>query len=366
MFSRMSKANVTSSRRWLITVAALGLTALMVGNLTASERLFGERPERGAAWLPDNYRAVYAAASTGDPIGDELVANAPFDIVGLTAETVGSSLLVTVSFNGAVSPPGTGAPNAVDAFIDIDADQDGNTGEVAWTDFLRDLDPADGTGLGIEFYVDLFQFDETDGTVVLRNDSTDTDAGRVPVSFSGNAFTVQVPLGLIGGDGDVNVAAVVYQDVLDAIDVVPNQGFVEATPGQGGGGILIDTGDTSACVDGPMTLCLTGDRFEVTVDFTTQDGTREGSRINLDATDTGLFWFFEEDNVELVVKVLDACVIPENLGGDRFWVFAGGLTNVETVIRVRDTETGLARIYDNPANTPFQPVQDTAAFDTCP
>lgn len=34
----------------------------------------------------------------------------------------------------------------------------------------------------------------------------------------------------------------------------------------------------------------------------------------------GYFWFFEEDNVEVVLKVLDACSFT-----DRFWVFAAGL-----------------------------------------
>jgi len=77
--------------------------------------------------------------------------------------------------------------------------------------------------------------------------------------------------------------------------------------------------------------------------------------------DTGYFWFFNASNVEMVVKVLDTCSFT-----DRFWVFAGGLTNVRVDITVTDTETGVVRTYRNPLNTPFQPIQDTNAFATCP
>jgi hypothetical protein len=67
--------------------------------------------------------------------------------------------------------------------------------------------------------------------------------------------------------------------------------------------------------------------------------------------------------VEAVVKVLDACSFP---GAPRFWVFAAGLTNVEVVLTVTDTATGAVKTYTNPLNRAFQPVQDTAAFATCP
>ena len=49
-----------------------------------------------------------------------------------------------------------------------------------------------------------------------------------------------------------------------------------------------------------------------------------------------------------------------------YWVFAAGLTDVEVTVEVLDTETGQLKEYDNDASTPFQPVLDTGAFDTCP
>jgi len=78
-------------------------------------------------------------------------------------------------------------------------------------------------------------------------------------------------------------------------------------------------------------------------------------------SDTGQFWFFSSQNVEMVVKVLNGCGFNQ-----RYWVFAGGLTNVQTVVTVRDTRTGISKTYTNPQGTAFQPVQDTSAFMGCP
>ena len=58
--------------------------------------------------------------------------------------------------------------------------------------------------------------------------------------------------------------------------------------------------------------------------------------------------------------MLDGCGV-----NNHFWVFAGGLTNVEVEIRVKDTTTGAAQTYNNPQKTPFAPLQDINAFD-CP
>ena len=78
------------------------------------------------------------------------------------------------------------------------------------------------------------------------------------------------------------------------------------------------------------------------------------------SNDTGLFWFFDGSNLELVVKVLDGCGVNGS-----HWIFAGGLTNVRTEIRVRDVVTGRTRTYVNPQGRPFAPVQDTSGLGGC-
>ena len=81
-----------------------------------------------------------------------------------------------------------------------------------------------------------------------------------------------------------------------------------------------------------------------------------------ETADTGLFWFFDPDNIEMVVKVLDAC----DSGFESFWVFAGGLTDVEVTLDVTDTEHDQTARYVNPLGQPFVTITDTAAFATCP
>jgi len=368
MQSRNSKAHAL-----LVVVLTLLVTAGAADDLFAVERTLPNRstlrPRTPVSPLPEGYRAVFAPAMSTDPIGDA-APGAPADITALTAQFSGGTLTLEMAFNGPVAPPGSDAPNAIDAFLDIDADRNGSTGMPSWTDALRGVEPSEGTGLGIEYYVDFLKFDPDDSTVELFDDLTGMVVARIPVTFSGSSFTVQIPLSLIGGLGNVHVAGVIY-DVPsgEALDAVPNRGFVEATEGGGDGspGTLIDTGDTSPCDDsGSDALCLEEDRFEVTVDWATDQGTSGMGVASGLTDDTGYFWFFDPDNVEMVLKVLNACSLPPEVGGGRFWVFAGGLTDVQVDIRVRDTETGLARLYRNPQRAPFQPIQDTSAFETCP
>ncbi len=100
------------------------------------------------------------------------------------------------------------------------------------------------------------------------------------------------------------------------------------------------------CVPGPTTLCLNGGRFKVEGTFNT--GTQAGQAQVVKLTDeTGYFWFFSDTNVEMVIKVLNGCTLNQS-----FWVFAGGLTNVQTTLTVTDSNTGTVRTYSNPQARP--------------
>jgi|CXWL01.1.fsa_nt_gi hypothetical protein len=115
------------------------------------------------------------------------------------------------------------------------------------------------------------------------------------------------------------------------------------------------------CVPDFQHVCLNQGRFEVAATWQTlQPSSGDADAVRL-TSDTGYLTFFDAANVEVVVKVLDACGV-----NNHFWVFASGLTNVDTEITVTDTASGVTRIYNNPQNTAFQPIQDTSAFATCP
>jgi streptogramin lyase len=111
------------------------------------------------------------------------------------------------------------------------------------------------------------------------------------------------------------------------------------------------------CVAGPDSLCLNGGRFRVQVDWRVPSQNRTGSGMAVPLTgDTGYFWFFDSDNVELVVKALDGSSL-----NDHFWIFYGALSGVEYTMTVTDSRTGLSKRYFNPSGT-LASVADTSAF----
>jgi len=115
------------------------------------------------------------------------------------------------------------------------------------------------------------------------------------------------------------------------------------------------------CEPDATTMCLNASRFRVTADWRKADGTTgQGQAVAL-TPDSGYFWFFNPANIEVVVKVLNACSV-----NDRYWVFGAGLTNVEVTLRVVDTFSGSAKTYANSLGTAYQPIQDASAFATCP
>ena len=118
------------------------------------------------------------------------------------------------------------------------------------------------------------------------------------------------------------------------------------------------------CVPDATSLCLTGGRFRVEALWRTTGGeTGRGQTLPL-TDETGTFWFFSLDNLEVIVKVLDAC--DGSFGPEGFWVFAAGLTDVEVTLRVTDLVSGESRDYVNSQGRAFQPIQDTSTFSACP
>jgi len=116
------------------------------------------------------------------------------------------------------------------------------------------------------------------------------------------------------------------------------------------------------CQPDATTHCLNDGRFRVEVEWETAANQGDGNAI-LAAADSGEFWFFNPNNTELLVKVLDACELS---GFNTFWVFAAGLTDVGVTLTVTDTASNQVQTYTHPGGTPFQPIVDTSAFATCP
>lgn len=121
-------------------------------------------------------------------------------------------------------------------------------------------------------------------------------------------------------------------------------------------------GPTFTCVQNSTTLCLNNNRFKVQVfwrDFFGNVGA--GQRAVAGTDDSGIMWFFDADNWEMLLKVLNGCAI-----NNRYWVFFAATTNVEFSVEVTDTRTGLVMTYFNPLGRSADAVTDTSAFATCP
>jgi hypothetical protein len=111
------------------------------------------------------------------------------------------------------------------------------------------------------------------------------------------------------------------------------------------------------CAPSATALCLLQGRFRVEAAWRTATD-RGAARAHPETADSGAFWFFGPDNLELLVKVLDACPTPSQ----HVWVYAAGLTDVEVELTVTEMATGRKKTYRNPLGRPFAPILDTAAF----
>jgi len=283
------------------------------------------------AWSPEfrvndaTSGAQIGSAPLLDPYGNGAVVYADFTL---------SNILVRRVANGAPSGAsivigdlgGTESPSALDAVVD----EDGVT-LVAWQgiDFLvhaRFFD-VQWSPLAPEFLVSSVQSDlELDPTVAAGGSGFSvawTSYGQ------GQFYPIPLPPSLYNGrDGD-------------------------------GSGVFAQRFQNPTCAGGSEVLCLQGGLFQARVSwknpYTGETGT--GKALALTG-DTGAFWFFSPDNLELMVKVLDGDAI-----NGHFWVFYGSLSNVEYTLTITETATGTVRTYHN-APLQLASGSDIEAFPT--
>lgn len=121
--------------------------------------------------------------------------------------------------------------------------------------------------------------------------------------------------------------------------------------------ILDDDGSTTACVDDDNSLCLLSGRFKIEVVWRLANGQTGSGHMVPVSDNSGFVWFFDRNNVEMLLKVLDGCAISNTR-----WVFFAATTNVDFTVEVTDTATGVTKEYKNPGGNAAVPVQDTFTF----
>jgi hypothetical protein len=115
------------------------------------------------------------------------------------------------------------------------------------------------------------------------------------------------------------------------------------------------TAATGACVADARTLCLLS-RYEVEVTWKTGAGQTGVGTAVPDSNNSGFFWFFGPENLELVVKILDGASI-----NGKAWVFYGSLSDVQYTVQVTDTATGMVKTYRNQQGS-LSGAADTSAM----
>ncbi len=112
------------------------------------------------------------------------------------------------------------------------------------------------------------------------------------------------------------------------------------------------------CVADANTRCLQDSRYSVSVDWRLPDGTGGmGVVVPAGTNDSGLFSFFDPNNWEILVKVLDACALNGHV-----WVYGASTTDLGYAIRVTDTVTGAVKEYRNVPGVPAPAITDGMAF----
>lgn len=195
-------------------------------------------------------------------------------------------------------------------------------------------------------------FSTLDGSAVAGDDYTTT---QITVTWNdGELGPKNVTIPLIDDDSAENLETITLVLTNPSDNVTLGARDVASVL------VVDDDGGDGSCVSDEETLCLQNGRFEVTGNWTDFDG-NTGPFHFIPATDgAGLAWFFSDDNVEFLVKVLDGCFL-----NNHFWVFYAATTSVGFDLTVTDLETGAVSTYSNPVGSIPQATTDVTAFSSC-
>ena len=112
------------------------------------------------------------------------------------------------------------------------------------------------------------------------------------------------------------------------------------------------------CASSSERRCLQDSRYAVAVEWRKPDGEGgAGSVVHAGTNDSGLFTFFNRENWEILIKVLDGCAVNGHV-----WVYGASTTDLGYTIHVTDTVTGTVKEYRNEPGLPAPAITDATAF----
>ena len=224
---------------------------------------------------------------------------------------------------------------------------------------------------------------ESAANITLTAERTGGSTGLVSVAYATQAGTAfagsdfQTTTGTLSwANGDSSNKTFVVPIVGDTVEEA-NEAFI-ATLSSPIGGATIGSPATATvtitdddltcvpCVPDSSTLCLAGGsgdpaRFRVRVNWENfQGATGAGFAVPF-TPDSGFFYFFSANNLELLVKMVRGCGTALNA----YWFFYAAASNVGLEYEVLDTTACVAKTYSNPVGN-FASFGDINALATCP
>jgi len=106
----------------------------------------------------------------------------------------------------------------------------------------------------------------------------------------------------------------------------------------------------------PSSELSLGENFLVTVEWRNpRDGSHGAGWANPLAEDSGAFWFFDPDNLEVTIKILDGRPI-----NGRWWVFIASMTDLEMKVSIYENRDGCFALPVFPPACPSETYVQTA------
>lgn len=129
-------------------------------------------------------------------------------------------------------------------------------------------------------------------------------------------------------------AAVVPSVVLLVLSVPLQAGEAKAPAAATATDLIVSNdSESGSCVESDTVMCLRDGRYEATLEWVTPEGEMGSAKVARPRTsDSGLFYFFNYSNWEVLLKVLDGCTF-----NGHHWVYAASASDLGMKLVVRDT-----------------------------
>ncbi len=189
----------------------------------------------------------------------------------------------------------------------------------------------------------------------INNKSYSTVMGTRGSGFD-RFSTEAVHDGLKMGSGQANAAKALLYTIEDASNYAPTK--------------VRDPRQKYSCTESATNVCLQSGRFKVegrvsyrdhkTGEYVNNQKAKvKKAQLNGTTKTSSLFYFFNETNPELLIKVVNACGV-----NGKYWVFGSAATDLDYSVIVTDNATGVTLPYYRNARDPL--INDTGAFPCHP